>query len=99
MNNRIRYGIIFNNEDDCTSSDASIGIGVKSHRGNIAAGGKYGCCASNGKKQDVIVTAKIYVANFHIGAKKFNADMLVHLFFFHIFVKKKDCQSRYSFFV
>ena len=64
---------MFNNENNCASPDASIGIGIQTD--NIAAGGQYGCCASNGKKQDVIVTAKIYVANFHIGAKKFNADM------------------------
>ena len=50
---------MFNNEDDCSSSDVSIGIGIR--RDNIAAGGQYGCCASNGKNQDVTVTAKIYV--------------------------------------
>ena len=73
MNNRVRYGILFNNEEQCDSPDVSIGIGIKS--GNIAAGGKYGCRASNGKKQDVTVTAKIYVSNFRHGAKNFNADM------------------------
>ena len=73
MNNRVRYGILFNNEEQCDSPDASIGIGIQSE--NIAAGGRYSCCSSNGKKQDVTVKAKIYVANFNIGAKNFNADM------------------------
>ena len=50
---------MFNNENDCASPDASIGIGIQTD--NIAAGGQYGCCASNGKDQDVTVTAKIYV--------------------------------------
>ena len=50
---------MFNNENNCASPDASIGIGIQT--GNIAAGGQYGCCESNGKYQDVIVTAKIYV--------------------------------------
>ena len=51
---------MFNNENNCDSPDASIGIGIQTD--NIAAGGQTnGCCASNGKDQDVIVTAKIYV--------------------------------------
>ena len=49
---------MFNNEDECNSPDVSIGIGIKTD--NIAAGGQYGCCESNGKTQDVTVTAKIY---------------------------------------
>ena len=73
MNNRVRYGILFNNEEQCDTPDASIGIGIQ--YGNIAAGGRYSGYSSNKKNQTVIVTAKIYVTNFNIGAKKFNADM------------------------
>ena len=62
--NKIRYGIIFNNENNCGSPDASIGLGIKKE--NIAAGGQYGCCnqadsLGQGSASDQIVMAKIYV--------------------------------------
>ena len=57
--NKIRYGIIFNNENNCNSPDASVGIGIKQE--SIAAGGQYGCCKSAGIGADQPVTARIYI--------------------------------------
>jgi len=61
VNNKIRYGILFNNENDCKTPDAAIGIGIAWY-GIIAAGaGNSEWVTSNeGKSAKVPVMAKIY---------------------------------------
>merc|ERR1712054_244779 len=51
-NNNVRLGINFNNENNCGSTDASIGVGVSRFTGSRSAGAFCGCCsAGNGCHQ------------------------------------------------
>jgi len=51
-NNNVRLGINFNNENNCGSTDASIGVGMSRFTGGRSAGGFCGCCsAGNGCHQ------------------------------------------------
>ena len=58
---RVRFGLIMNQEDDCDTPDTAIGIGISSRTGDLAAGGQYQCCSENDKKTTIPVLATISI--------------------------------------
>jgi len=60
-NRKVRFGIVMNKANQCTSSDSSIGIGL---RHGCAAGAECGCCSNGGQCNNKCKVVKVYVGGF-----------------------------------
>jgi hypothetical protein len=56
---KIRFGMSMNQENQCSSPDTAVGIGIQP--GNIAAGAYYGCCVNSGNAQHYRTNVEVYV--------------------------------------